>query len=104
MPLPTAALPPDRRADFRSGRWVPEASTRGSACADVRQEAAMADMSPIDVQKALKGADYPASRDDLVSLARSNGADEKVVDKLSHAGTKKFDGPNDVQKAIFGNA
>ncbi|MDX3526820.1 DUF2795 domain-containing protein [Streptomyces sp. ID05-39B] len=63
----------------------------------------MADMSPIDVQKALKGADYPASRDDLVSLARSNGADEKVVDKLSHAGTKKFDGPNDVQKAIFGN-
>jgi Protein of unknown function (DUF2795) len=63
----------------------------------------MADMSPIELQKALKGADYPASRDDLVSLARSNGADEKVVDRLSHTGAKQFDGPNDVQKAVFGN-
>ncbi|MFJ6907793.1 DUF2795 domain-containing protein [Streptomyces griseoluteus] len=63
----------------------------------------MADMNPIDLQKALKGADYPASRDDLVSVARSNGADDKVVDKLEHAGTQRFDGPNDVQKAVFGN-
>ncbi|MFF0223887.1 DUF2795 domain-containing protein [Streptomyces sp. NPDC004629] len=63
----------------------------------------MAEMSPIDLQKALKGADYPASRDDLVSLARSNGADDKIVDKLSHAGTRRFDGPNDVQKAVFGS-
>ncbi|MEV8047834.1 DUF2795 domain-containing protein [Streptomyces griseoluteus] len=63
----------------------------------------MADMSPIELQKALKGADYPASRDDLVSVARSNGADDKVVDKLEHAGTQRFDGPNDVQKAVFGN-
>ncbi|MFF9360176.1 DUF2795 domain-containing protein [Streptomyces griseoluteus] len=63
----------------------------------------MADMSPIELQKALKGADYPASRDDLVSVARSNGADDKVVDKLEHARTQRFDGPNDVQKAVFGN-
>ncbi|MYV42061.1 DUF2795 domain-containing protein [Streptomyces sp. SID1328] len=63
----------------------------------------MADMSPIDLQKALKGAEYPASRDDLVSVARSNGADDKVVDKLEHAGTQRFDGPNDVQKAVFDN-
>ncbi|MEU9925637.1 DUF2795 domain-containing protein [Streptomyces griseoluteus] len=62
----------------------------------------MADLSPIDLQKALKGADYPASRDDLVSVARSNGADDKVVDKLEHAGKRRFDGPNDVQKAVFG--
>ncbi|MDQ0913618.1 hypothetical protein QFZ32_009148 [Streptomyces canus] len=63
----------------------------------------MADMSPIDLQKALKGADYPASRDDLVSLARDNGADDKVVDKLSQSGRQQFDGPNAVQKAVFGN-
>ncbi|MFI6934125.1 DUF2795 domain-containing protein [Streptomyces sp. NPDC050287] len=63
----------------------------------------MADTSPIDLQKALKGADYPASRDDLVSLARNNGADDKIVDKLSHSGKRQFDGPNEVQKAVFGN-
>ncbi|GGP54127.1 DUF2795 domain-containing protein [Streptomyces calvus] len=63
----------------------------------------MADLSPIDLQKALKGADYPASRDDLVSLARSNGADDTLVEKLTQAGSEQFDGPNEVQKAVFGN-
>ncbi|MFE9773298.1 DUF2795 domain-containing protein [Streptomyces sp. NPDC005931] len=63
----------------------------------------MADISPIDLQKALKGAEYPSSRDDLVSLARNNGADDTLVDKLSNTGTDRFDGPNDVQKAVFGN-
>ena len=32
------------------------------------------DVNPIELQKHLKGADYPASRDDLVALARDNGA------------------------------
>jgi len=63
----------------------------------------MASISPIDLQKALKGADYPASRDDLVSLARSNGADDALVEKISHAGQKDFGGPDDVQKTVFGN-
>ncbi|WTC20546.1 DUF2795 domain-containing protein [Streptomyces cellulosae] len=63
----------------------------------------MADLSPIDLQKALKGADYPAAKDDLVSVARSNGADDGLVNKLSETGTKRFDGPNEVQKAVFGN-
>jgi hypothetical protein len=63
----------------------------------------MADLSPIDLQKALKGADYPASRDDLVSVAKSNGADDTLVEKLTQAGSEQFDGPNEVQKAVFGN-
>ncbi|MET9320553.1 DUF2795 domain-containing protein [Streptomyces sp. NPDC003038] len=63
----------------------------------------MASISPIDVQKALKGADYPASRDDLVSLAKKNGADQQIVEKLSHSGSKKFDGPSEVQKTVFGS-
>ncbi|WP_431193172.1 DUF2795 domain-containing protein [Streptomyces tendae] len=53
----------------------------------------MADLSPIDLQKALKGADYPAAMDDLVSVAKSNGADDNLVKKLSQTGTKQFDGP-----------
>ncbi|MFH9130016.1 DUF2795 domain-containing protein [Streptomyces griseoaurantiacus] len=63
----------------------------------------MASVSPIDLQKALKGADYPASRDDLVELARNNGADDALVDKLSNSGVSEFDGPNKVQKAVFDN-
>jgi hypothetical protein len=38
--------------------------------------------SPTDVQKALKGADYPASRDDLIELARENDAPDELVDEL----------------------
>ncbi|MEV5729158.1 DUF2795 domain-containing protein [Streptomyces pharetrae] len=61
----------------------------------------MASISPIDLQKALKGAEYPARRDDLVSLAKDNGADDLLVEKLSNASTDEFDGPNDVQKVVF---
>jgi hypothetical protein len=38
--------------------------------------------SPTAVQKALKGADYPASREDLLDLARDNEAPEEVVEEL----------------------
>lgn len=38
--------------------------------------------SPTDVQKALRGADYPASREDLIELARENEAPEEVVEEL----------------------
>ncbi|AIS02158.1 DUF2795 domain-containing protein [Streptomyces glaucescens] len=63
----------------------------------------MASISPIDLQKALKGADYPASRDDLVSLAKDNGADDVLVEKLANAPTEEFGGPDDVQKVVFQN-
>ncbi|MEU1125713.1 DUF2795 domain-containing protein [Streptomyces sp. NPDC005899] len=64
----------------------------------------MAETNPIELQKALKGAEYPAARDDLVSVARDNGADNDFVDKLSHLDRDRFDGPNDVQKAVFSDS
>ncbi|MEU1573277.1 DUF2795 domain-containing protein [Streptomyces collinus] len=63
----------------------------------------MATISPIDLQKALKGADYPARRDDLIALAKDNGADDALVERLANAPEDEFDGPNDVQKAVFQN-
>ncbi|MFC8420320.1 hypothetical protein ACFUN7_05405 [Streptomyces sp. NPDC057236] len=63
----------------------------------------MADLSPIDPQKAPKGAEYPAGQDDLVSVAKSNGADGTPAKKPGQTGTKRFDGPDEVQKAVFGN-
>jgi hypothetical protein len=46
-----------------------------------------------EVQKALKGGDYPASRDDLASHAERNGADRGIVDALRNLGKDSFDGP-----------
>ncbi|MEU2578600.1 DUF2795 domain-containing protein [Streptomyces anulatus] len=64
----------------------------------------MADISPIDLQKALKGAEYPAGRDDLVALAEGNGAADALVSKLRDTSADQFDGPAEVQKVVFDNA
>ena len=39
-----------------------------------------------EVQKALKGADYPADGDDLADLADSNDASQEIVDALRGLG------------------
>ena len=50
--------------------------------------------------KHLKGVDYPASKDDLVSAAESNGAPSEIVDALRSSGKDSFDGPTAVQSAL----
>ncbi|MFE0449979.1 DUF2795 domain-containing protein [Streptomyces sp. NPDC058914] len=61
----------------------------------------MADLSPVDLQKALKGMDYPTDKQHLVERARQNKADDKVVSRLDGLKQDRFDGPNEVQKAVF---
>lgn len=60
----------------------------------------MATVNPIEMQKYLKGADYPVDKDQLVELARSNGAPDDVVEALSAMDNDSFDGPNAVQSAL----
>jgi len=55
-----------------------------------------------DVQKALKGASYPAEKEQLVDLAESNDADEDVLDALRDMGDDTFDSPADVMEALKG--
>ena len=59
--------------------------------------------TPIELQKYLGGVDYPASKDDLVSAAKSNGAPDDLVDALSNAGADSFDSPTDVSSAVSGS-
>jgi hypothetical protein len=58
------------------------------------------DVNPIELQKYLKGADYPAGKDDLAGLAESNGAPSEIVDAIRSAPQESFDGPSGVQKAL----
>lgn len=51
-----------------------------------------------EVQKALKGADYPMAGPQLAELARSNGADEDLIEALR--GLRQVDGPNGVMKEL----
>jgi hypothetical protein len=62
----------------------------------------MATFQVTEVQKALKGFDYPGSADDLATHAESNGADGELVTALRGLDKKKFDGPNAVMSEMKG--
>lgn len=54
--------------------------------------------SPANLQKYLKGADYPASKDDLMDLANDNGAPDEIMDILDQMPDVDFESPADVQE------
>jgi hypothetical protein len=56
-----------------------------------------------EVQKALKGVDYPASKEELASHAEGNGGDRELVDALRSMNKDSFDGPNAVMKELKGS-
>jgi hypothetical protein len=58
------------------------------------------DVNPIQVQKYLKGADYPMTKEDLVALAQKNGAPDDVIQQLQGMNRDSFDGPNAVTQAM----
>jgi hypothetical protein len=57
----------------------------------------------IDVQKHLKGMDYPASREELVSHARENGAPDDVISLLEGMAEREFKSPVQVTEEISKN-
>ena len=58
------------------------------------------EVNPIEVQKHLGGVDYPASKDEVIATAESNGAPQEIVDALQSADAEQFDGPDDVMGAL----
>ena len=54
-----------------------------------------------EVQKALKGADYPMTGEQLAELAERNGADSALVERLRDI-DHDVDGPNGVMKELKG--
>ncbi len=60
----------------------------------------MANVNPIQVQKALGGMNYPAGKQAIVAHARQRGADEEVISALERIPDREYDGPSGVQKEI----
>jgi hypothetical protein len=56
--------------------------------------------SPIQVQKYLKGIDYPVDKKKIVQVARSQGADENVIRTLQSIPDRTYDGPNAISKEL----
>ncbi|RZI42870.1 DUF2795 domain-containing protein [Herbaspirillum sp. HC18] len=60
----------------------------------------MAHVNPVQVQKFLKGVDYPASKSALIENARKLGADEKVCSSLEELPDADFRTPAEVSQAL----
>lgn len=60
----------------------------------------MAHVNPVQIQKFLKGVDYPARKATLLETARREGADEQVCASLEQLPDKEFETPASVSKAF----
>ncbi len=58
----------------------------------------MAKVSPAEVEKFLKGVDYPVSKDDLVKYVKQES--QQVLDVLQKLPNETFNKPTDVAKAV----
>lgn len=60
----------------------------------------MSKVNPIQLQKYLKGMDYPANKQDLIDRAKQEGADENILSTLERLDDDEFETPADVSKAV----
>lgn len=60
----------------------------------------MAKVNPVQLQKHLKGVDYPARKEDLIANAKQQGADENALSALQQLPDNQYESPTDVSKAI----
>ncbi|WGV24668.1 DUF2795 domain-containing protein [Halotia branconii] len=61
----------------------------------------MAKANPVEIQKHLKGVDYPADRKELIKHAKKQGADQKVISLLEQLPEdEKYKNPADLNKAL----
>ena len=52
-----------------------------------------------EIEKALKGINFPASKQDLVQQAKQNNASQDVIQTIQKLPQDRFNSPTDVQKA-----
>lgn len=57
-------------------------------------------VNPIQLQKHLKGINYPVSKEDLIDCAKQEGADEAVLSTLEQLPDQEYETPTEVSKAI----
>ena len=58
-------------------------------------------VSPIDIQKALGGMDYPATKEQIVEHAQGNGGSDDVLEALKGIEDREYEGPSGVSAAVF---
>jgi hypothetical protein len=57
---------------------------------------------PIEAQRYLQGVSYPASKQEVIQTAESNGAPQDMIERLQAENREQFEGPEEVQRAFAG--
>lgn len=60
----------------------------------------MARANPVEVEKRLKGIDFPAKKQDLLKHAQQQGANQEVLETIENLPEEEFHNAADVAKAI----
>ena len=60
----------------------------------------MAKLNPVQLQKHLKGVNYPAKKQDLIDHVRQKGVEEEAISALEKLPDREFKNPIEVSQAI----
>ncbi len=67
---------------------------------EMEETITMARANPVEVEKSLKGINFPAKKEDLVKHAQQHGANQEVIETIKELPEEEFHTPIDVTKAI----
>lgn len=56
--------------------------------------------NPVEVEKCLKGIDFPAKKQDLIKHAQKQGAEKEVLDTIKDLPREDYNNAADVTRAI----
>lgn len=88
--------------DEEGGDSAPGGQDRGDREQGASDGRSPGRINPIQLQKHLKGVDYPASRQDLLAAADRNGADHGARAALDALPDRQYHTPAEVNKALGG--
>lgn len=60
----------------------------------------MAHANPVEVEKCLKGMNYPAKKNDLIKHAQQQGATQDILETLKDLREENFNSSVEVSKAV----
>ncbi|MBN9543411.1 MAG: DUF2795 domain-containing protein [Alphaproteobacteria bacterium] len=60
----------------------------------------VASVNPIEVEKFLKGMDYPADKNAITNKAKENGASAEIIDALNKIEEGEYNSPTEVNEAL----
>ncbi len=58
------------------------------------------DFNPDDAHQYFEGVDYPATKEDLISAAKDNGAREALVERIGTLGRAEFSRSKDIVEEL----